>query len=128
MLTRRTLLSSGAAIGASATLAACATTVSPTGVTTYGLDPTVVAYIQSAVNFAKQYVPTIESIAATAISVFGSQYASIVAIGSAAINTIINTLINLIPGAAPAARRFHGMHLRGVFIGWTTGHVPIYSE
>jgi hypothetical protein len=129
MFTRRSLLSSGAAGVAAVTLAACASTTDPTtGVVTYGLSTAVVAYIQSAVNYAKQYIPTIESIAATAISMFGPQFASVVAIGTTAINTVINTLINLIPGVAPAAGRWRRISYRGVFVGWTTTHVPIYSE
>ena|ERR1700722_1442532 len=134
MLTRRSLLSSGAAGVASVTLAACATTIDPTtGATTYGLSPATIAFIQNAVSLVKQYVPTLESIAGTAASLFGPQFAAVVSVGSAAINAVINTLIDLVPGAAPTSLKMHrfGLQDRALgrrFVGWTATHVPVYAQ
>jgi hypothetical protein len=128
MLSRRSLMTSGAAGVAGLALAACATTDPTTGVTSYGLPASVVAYIQNAVATVKAYIPTVESIVGTALSLFGPQYATLVTIGTAAINTIISTLTNLI---TPAAGRF-GMRQRDRygrrFVGWTTQRVPVYAQ
>lgn len=95
MITRRSFLTSTAVVGAVA-VAGCATT----GSTTWA---TIVSQIQSAVATAAQYIPTIESIAATAASLFGPQYTAIVQFGSAAFNQIVSVLTNIINTAPPAA-------------------------
>ena len=132
MLSRRSLMTRGAAVVASAALAACATTDPTTGVTSYGLPASVIAYIQNIVAQIKAYIPTVESIAGTALSLFGPSYASIVAIGTAAIDTVISALTNLITPPVTASLRY-GFRRRGrygrVFVGWTSAqHVPIYAQ
>lgn len=130
-LTRRTLLVT-AAPGALATLAGCAATTNPvTGVTTYNLDPRVLDFIQSAVAAAAQYIPTIESIAQTASSLFGPAYAAIVAAGSAAVNQVVAVLTNIVGQLTPSARGRLRVRLRAsgptspVYIGVTAGGVTV---
>jgi len=102
-LTRRSLLSSAAPVIALAA-AGCATTTNPTtGVVTIGLSPAVTDFIQSAVAAAAQYIPTVESIAATAAGLFGPAYSAIVEAGSAALNTVIAALTAAANTLAPAA-------------------------
>ena len=77
----------------------------------YGLSAAVIAFIQSAVQTVANYVPAIESIAATAASLFGAGYSAIVAVGSAAVNQIITYLENLVAnpptlGARLSARAY----------------------
>ena len=133
MLSRRSLMTSGAASVGGLALAACATLDPLTGVTTYGLPASVVAFIQNAVATVASYIPTIESIAGTALSLFGPQYASLVAIGTAAINYVISTLTNLITPPVTAAGRF-GARRRGpdrygrTFVGYTAQRVPVYAQ
>lgn len=65
--------------------------------------------IQSAVAVAASYIPTIESIAATAASLFGPAYVTLVQVGSAAFNQVVtvleNIVANLTPPAAASLRR-----------------------
>lgn len=138
-LSRREALMGGvtALAGAGAlTVAGCATTTNPTtGVTTFGLDPTVIAFIQDAVNIAAKYIPAVESIAATAASLFGPAYAAAVTAGSAAVNTLIATLENLVPslpvGKAKVAAKFRAASkplLGGTFVGYTKNGVPVFAQ
>ena len=132
MLNRRKLLAS---IAPAALLAGCGITINPsTGAVT--LPANVIDIITQAVVIAAKYAPTAESIAAEAAALFGPQYASIVTIGSAAINTLIAYLTNLVtpptPTPAPASLRMYrrlglvppeGAHL----IGYTRNGVAIYG-
>lgn len=99
MLTRRSLLST-AAIGATIAVAGCSTAQIQQAQTDWA---NIVGEIQSAVAAAAKYVPTVESIAATAASLFGPQYTAIVTAGSAALNTIIATLTNVANALTPPA-------------------------
>ena len=131
MINRRKMLAS---IAPAALVAGCGITINPTtGAVT--LPANVVDFIQGAVAAAAKYIPVVESIAAAAATLFGPGFASIVTIGSQAINTLIAYLTNLIPPAAPPApasmRAYHrlglvppaGAHL----IGYTRNGVPIYG-
>lgn len=63
----------------------------------------VAAKVQSAVAVAAKYVPTVESIAATAASLFGPQYAGIVQVGTAVFNQLVQTLVNVVANISPPA-------------------------
>ena len=104
MLTRRSLLASAAPVAVLA-VAGCTTAQ----VTQFQTEwTTVVGAIQNAVATAAQYVPTIESIAATAASLFGPAYTTAVQVGSAAFNTIVATLVNIVNNLTPpASARLH---------------------
>jgi hypothetical protein len=56
----------------------------------------VIDFIQAAVNIGARYVPTVETIAAVAASLFGPQWVTIVQVGSAAINALIQSLQNVL--------------------------------
>lgn len=133
-LTRRTLLASAAPAMALAAAGCTSTTNATTGVVTYGLDPTVVTTIQNAVTAIANYAPTVESIAATAAGLFGPQYAAIVSVGSAAVNTVITALTNLVSNLPVGARRLghrYGATPAGTLRGYAKtpgGYVPIYSQ
>jgi hypothetical protein len=140
MLSRRSILMGAAALP----LGACASVTNPTtGVVTYGLDPTVAAFIAKAVAKVAQYAPTVESIAATAASLFGAGYGAIVTAGSAAVNTVIAALTNLVtnlPVAASARLKASVRQLatagalHGALVGYTQpvngkgGGVPVYAQ
>jgi hypothetical protein len=96
IIDRRAFLTSTALAGA-AVVTGCTTA----GVTTAW--STIVSQIQAAVASAAQYIPTIESIAATAASIFGPQYAAIVQLGTAAFNQVVATLVNIINSVPPPA-------------------------
>lgn len=99
MLTRRSLLASAAPAVALA-VAGCTTAQ----VAQFNTDwTTVVGAIQSAVATVAKYVPTVESIAATAASLFGPTYETAVQVGSAAFNTVIATLVNIVSNLTPPA-------------------------
>jgi hypothetical protein len=134
MLTRRTLLASAAVVP----LAGCGITINPTtGQVT--LPANVVDFITSAVAFAAKYIPTAEAIAAVAASLFGPTFATIVTIGSQAINTVIQYLTNLITPLAPAAaarRLAVRVYSRlgvpppvsgSVLIGYTSNGIPVFG-
>ena len=134
-LTRREALSKGSlAVGGAIALAGCAATT-VNGVTTYGLDPTVVTFIQDAVSAVSKYVPAIESIAATAAALFGPAYTALVTAGSAAVNTVISDLENLVPslpvGKAKMYAKYRAMatpSMGGTFIGYTKQGVPVFAQ
>lgn len=133
MHTRRSLLLLAAAAPAALALGACATTTNPTtGVTTYGLDPAVVADITNVVDAVARYAPTVESIAATAAGMFGMGYAGIVTVGSAAVNAVISALENLVTSLPVGARRARmGATPAGVLRGYAktpSGYVPVYAQ
>jgi len=89
--------------------------------------------IQTAVANASTYVPTVESIIATAASLFGPQYAVIVAAGTAAFNQIVATLVNVVANLSPAASAKLGVRLKAsspqvpVTIGKTPAGVVIHG-
>lgn len=99
-LSRRSLLGSAALLGAAA-LGGC-TTNPTTGQPE--LNPAVIDAIQSAVATVANYIPAVESIAATAAALFGPGYASLVQIGSTAINTVISALESVVSGLTPPAQ------------------------
>lgn len=111
MMSRRSLMTGVALGGGALALAGCSNilgtgigiTTAPGGGVTVTLPPAVTAFVQNVVAGAAKYVPIAESIAQEAASLFGPAYASIVTIGSAAINTLITSLENLVapPAAAP---------------------------
>jgi hypothetical protein len=138
MLSRRTLLLSS--VGASAAaVGGCglftATTNPTTGAVTYGLSPAVVSFISSAVQQIASYLPAVESIAATAASLFGPAYATIVTAGSAAVNAVVQALTNLIPTAPAAASAKLSAKLKalatsatGQLVGYTKLGVPVFAQ
>lgn len=64
---------------------------------------TVAGDIQAAVAEASTYVPTIESIAETAASLFGPVYVTAVQVGSAAFNAVVAALVNIVNNLTPPA-------------------------
>lgn len=98
-MNRRAFLTSTAFVGAAAV----------TGCTTAQITSlqagwaSVVGQIQQAVANAAAYIPTIESIAATAASLFGPQYSALVQVGTAAFNQIVATLVNVVASLTPPA-------------------------
>jgi hypothetical protein len=121
-ITRRRLFASAAP---AALLAGCGITINPaTGV--ISLPPSVIDFITKAVSVAAKYIPVVESIAAVAASLFGPGFASIVTIGSQAINSVIAYLTNLV--APPASARRLGVGPSGsVLVGYTSNGVPVYG-
>jgi hypothetical protein len=101
ILSRRAMLSGAAVLGAGLALAGCSTAQIATFEQQWA---TVAGTIQQAVAKASAYIPTIESIAATAASLFGPQYAAIVQIGTAAFNQIVATLTNIVNNLSPPAQ------------------------
>lgn len=99
IISRRSLLTSTAVLGAAA-LAGC-TTAQITAFQTQWAS--VAGNIQSAVANVAKYVPTIESIAETAASIAGPQYAAIVTAGSAVFNQIVAALTAVAGVIAPPA-------------------------
>lgn len=98
MLNRRMLLT-GAALGAVGIAAAgCSTAQIASAEAEWA---TIAGQIQSAVATGAAYIPTIESIAATAASLFGPAYVAIVQAGSAAFNAIVATLENVVAQLSP---------------------------
>lgn len=100
-LSRRNLLGTIALLGGGIELGAC-TTNPTTG--QVGLNPAVIDFITSAVATVAQYLPSAESIAATAAALFGPGYAAIVQIGSSAINTVIAALESAVSGLSQPAQ------------------------
>ena len=129
MITRRSLLTSAALLGGAA-LAGCSTAQIANVQATWA---SVAGQIQAAVANASTYVPTVESIIATAASLFGPQYAVIVAAGTAAFNQIVATLVNVVANLSPPAAARLGVRLRAsspqvpVTIGKTPAGVVIHG-
>jgi hypothetical protein len=140
LVSRRNLLLGGVGAGAAA-VGGCGLftpTVNPTtGVTTYGLSAAVVSAITNAVQSIAQYAPTVESIAATAISLFPS-YANtlgtIITLGSAALNAVVTALTNLLPSAPATAARLSAKlkalatSATGQLVGYTKQGVPVFAQ
>jgi hypothetical protein len=100
MLSRRKVLLATAAGGGALALAACSTAQIQQAQADWA---TLVGEIQAAVAAGAKYVPTIESIAATAASLFGPTYTAIVVAGSAALNQVIAVLENVVNNLTPPA-------------------------
>lgn len=99
-ISRRSLLAYTALAGLGVGVAGCTSAQITSFETQWA---TIAGQIQNAVSVAAQYVPTIESIAATAASLFGPQYVALVTAGSAAFNQIVATLVNIVNNLAPPA-------------------------
>jgi hypothetical protein len=134
-LSRRELFSS-AAVGAVAVGTAGCTLFQQNANGSYGLSAAAIAFIQNAVALANQYVPAVESIAATAASLFGPAYTTIVTVGSDAINTVVAYLENIIANPPTVgASRVRNVYAKyglpppsGALIGYTKNGVPIFAE
>ena len=125
------------AVGMGGTLANCAsTTNATTGVVTYGIDPAVIAAVQSAVTFVAQYTPAVESIAATAAGLFGPGYAAIVTAGSALVGQLETALENLVANLPAGTRLFRSKRMgaaatAGAFKGYVktpNGYVSVFAQ
>ena len=129
-LSRRTLLSGIALGGVGLAVAGCSTTALTNAEAQWA---SVVSAIQQDVAQAATYIPTIESIAATAAGLFGPQYAALVSIGSAAFNQIVATLTNVVANLTPPAAHALGARLRAsspsvpVTIGVTSTGVTVHG-
>lgn len=114
-MNRRSLLSGAAMLAGGLALAGCSSAQITSAETTWNQ---VVDAIQSGVSTAASYIPTVESIAAAAAGLFGTQYQALVTLGSAALNQVISSLIgavgSLTPIAASAMRRALASSSRGL--------------
>lgn len=156
MLSRRSLLVSAApAVFAAAALGGCSNqfgtiALGPSGITV-SLSTAVIDAIQTDVAAAAKYVPTAESIAAEAASLFGPAATTLVTVGSTYLNEIIAALEALVQSpsvtvpiaAVPAsarlfAARFHrmGAGLRAaapaqsagqVLVGYSKSGIAVYA-
>lgn len=100
ILSRRSLLAGAAVLAGGLATAAC----TQTQISNFEAQwATVAGTIQQAVAKVSAYIPTIESIASTAASLFGPQYAALVQIGSVAFNQIVTALTNIVANLAPPA-------------------------
>jgi hypothetical protein len=137
-MSRRKLLST-AAVGVPAiALAGCGLfTQNANG--SYGLSAAAISFIQTAVNIANQYVPSAESIAAIVAS-FIPGGASVVTIGSTAINEVIAYLENIVasPPTLGAKLKATGGAAYSQFnlptppssklVGYAKNGLPIYAQ
>jgi hypothetical protein len=129
-INRRSLLSGVALFGAGIALAGCSTDQISSAQSEWA---TIIGEIQSAVANSASYVPTVESIAETAASLFGPQYDAIVVAGSAALNTIISTLTSVVAVLSPPAAGRLMLKLQGsspstpVTIGVTSSGVVVHG-
>lgn len=99
VLSRRSLLASIAPVTALA-VAGCSTTQIASFEAQWA---SVVDTVQAAVAAAAKYIPTVESIAATAASLFGPTWQAAVAAGTVVVNQIIATLTNVVANLGPPA-------------------------
>lgn len=108
MINRRSFLMSTALIGAGA-LAGCTSANITAAVTSWqNVESQIQAAVANATAGALAYIPTLESIASVAASLFGPQYATIVTVGSTLINQIVSALTAVVGIITPpaAAHRF----------------------
>lgn len=98
-LSRRTLLSGAAITVGGLAVASCTTAQIQEAQADWA---NVVGVIQQAVSTAAQYIPTVESIAATAASLFGPEYAALVQVGTAAFNQIVAVLTSVVENLPPS--------------------------
>jgi hypothetical protein len=129
-MSRRKLLT-GVAVGAvAASVAACSTTQIASFESAWA---SIVDEVQSAVAAAAQYIPTVESIAQTAASLFGPAWQAAVAAGTVVVNQIITTLTSVVNSLTPPAVTSLRAKLRAssvaapVVIGTTTGGVVVHG-
>lgn len=132
MMSRRGLLTKAligsAAVGTAALLGACSTVQLQNF---EGEWTSIVSQVQQDVAIAASYVPTVESIASTAASLFGPQWEAAVAAGEVVVNTIVAALEaaaqNLTPPAAARMRRRLAASSPSapVYIGVTPQGVPV---
>ena len=131
----RSMLFGGVAAGAAFMTSGCGLfTQNADG--SYGLSAAVIAFVQNAVNTVAGYIPAIESIAATAASLFGSGYSAIVALGSAALNQVIAYLQNLVANPPIVGARYGARAYRmagaavssGTLVGYTRNGVPVFAQ
>lgn len=99
MKSRRGFLTTAAVLAGGIALAGCSSAQITEAQTEWA---TIVGQVQSAVATGAQYIPTVESIAATAASLFGPEYTALVTVGSAALNSLITTLESVLTAATPA--------------------------
>lgn len=108
-ISRRSLLTSSALLGAAA-LAGCTTAQITSAVASWQtVESTIQNAVATATAGASAYIPTLESIASVAASLFGPQYATIVTVGSTLINQIISALTAVVGVVAPPASSRHLM-------------------
>lgn len=130
-LSRRNLLMNaplvGAAIGGLA-LGGCSTTQIAAFESTW---TQVVDTVQADVAAAAKFVPTVESIAATAASLFGPQWQGAVTAGTAVVNAIVTAITAAVTTLTPPASAALRARLRAssvsspVAIGTTPQGVPV---
>lgn len=134
MLSRRSLLKTSVTAVPAIALGGCGLfTQNANG--SYSLSAAVVSVIQTAVQAVAQYAPAIESIAATAASLFGPAYSTIVTIGSTAINQVISYLENLVAnppalGARLGAKAYTRLGIplpTGSLVGYTKNGIPVFA-
>lgn len=99
-LNRRSLLTGAAFAAGALALGACSADQLANAEAQWA---SIVGKIQSAVAVAVKYIPTVESIAATAASLFGPGYAALVQIGTTAFNQVVATLTNVVNNLTPPA-------------------------
>ena len=127
-LTRRTLLATVAPAAVALAVAGCSTTQIAGFETAWAA---IVSEVQAGVAAAANYIPTIESVAATAASLFGPAWEAAVAAGSIVVNQIIATLVNVVGALTPPASHALRVRLRAsslntpVVIGTTAGGVTV---
>jgi hypothetical protein len=110
MISRRALLSTAALGGVAILVAGC----SADQIAQFEAQwASVAGQIQSTVSVAAGYIPTIESIAATAAGLFGPQYAAIVAASTTAINQVVAALVAVVANLSPPASARLSARLRG---------------
>jgi hypothetical protein len=127
-VSRRSLLTGVALAGAGIALGACSAAQVQTFETQWA---TIAGQIQQAVAKAAAYIPTIETIAATAASLFGPEYVALIQVGTAAFNQIVATLTNVVNSLSPpasarlAARLATSSALVPVTIGVTPANIKV---
>lgn len=134
MFSRRQLLVTSSVGLAGTALGAC-TLFQKNADGSYGLSASVIATIQSAVQKVANYVPAVESIAATAASLFGPAYSGAVSLATAAINQVISALSNLVAsppklGATTGTvyAKFGIAQPTSLLVGYTAKGVPVFAQ
>ena len=133
--TRRHLFALGAGTAVTAAALGGCTLFQQNANGTYGLSAAVIAFVSNAVQAAAKYLPAIESIAATAASLFGDGYAAIVTVGSNAINQVIAYLTSLVanPPTLGASRNVSAYVRLGIptpsgaLVGYTRNGIPVFA-
>lgn len=129
-VSRRKLLTT-AAIGAGAlALAACSSDQIANDEAEWAA---IAGQIQNAVASAAAYIPTIESIAETAASLFGPAYVTLVQVGSAAFNQVVTVLENVVANLSAPVKATVRRKLMAsspslpVAVGLTPANVTVYG-